>query len=216
MTPTEILTPVVLGLAFFGYVRCLASRPWLTLLLTLGLGAVVWQVYPLVPENALTWLCGGVLVIIAYIAARLWPNETPQTAAAEPRNKDLKEIVIDGTNVLYWDGNEPALWTLREVVDALTKRGYAPYVFLDASSRHHLKDKSLTPKAFAKALALKPSRVMVCPAGTEADTFILKFAKAEKLPIVSNDRFSDRAQQVKGIKLIKGVIANGKPIFEGF
>lgn len=217
MTPTDILTPVIIGLAFYGFIKCLAERLWVTLLMTTALALVIQRINPFTPDQALAWLGAALLVLVGIIAALL-DRPDSQAAIAKPAKhpaKGQKEIVIDGTNVMYWDGNEPALATLRGVVDTLTKRGFHPYVFLDASSRHHLKDKSLSEKKFATVLGLHASRVMVCPAGTEADVFILKFAKSQSLSIVSNDRFGDRAQQAKGIKLVKGVFANGKPILEG-
>lgn len=220
MTPTELLTPAVLALAAFGYIRCLSKWLWLTLAGSAALTALVSLNFPFQAENALTWITVGLLGVVAVVLSRMWREESDSPAKAAPKpprrpTKQQKEIVIDGTNVIYWDGNEPALATLRMVVDHLKGRGYLPYVFLDASSRHHLGDKSLSGARFAKAFDLHPSRVMVCPAGTEADTFILKFAKTETLPIVSNDRFGDRAKQAKGIKLVKGIIAKNKPILEG-
>ena len=56
---------------------------------------------------------------------------------------------------------------------------------------------------------------MVCPARTEADSFILEFAQAQKLPIVSNDRFADRAALAEGLKLIKGGVAGGNLMLHG-
>ena len=159
------------------------------------------------------------------------PRSRKQTTASAPKRKpvpqatvvpskrttprtDQREIVIDGTNVMYWDG-EADLRTLRSVVDKLVGKNMLPYVFLDASSRHHLGDTSLNTGSFAKALGLAQGQVTVCPTETDADAFILRFAKEHSLPVVSNDRFGDRTAQAKGLKLIKGVIARGKPIFHG-
>jgi len=154
-------------------------------------------------------------ILTPVITARLWPVPRSGPKPRKRPGKGQKEIVIDGTNVMYWDDNAPALSTLRSTVTYLKKRDYLPFVFLDASSRHHLGDRSLDAAGFAHALALHPSRVVVCPAGTEADVFILKFAREHDLPVLSNDRFGDRKQQVRGIKLVKGVFANGKPILDG-
>ena len=219
MSPTEILTPIVLGLAAYGYVRFLSQRLWLTLVISGGVAAWISLEFPFVDENALTWMIVALALVMAITLSRLWrDDESGTTPPPKPRKKPAKgqqEIVIDGTNVIYWDGEVPELYTLREVTHALQKRGYLPMVFFDASTRHHLKDKSLNEAGFAKALGLHPSRIIVCPAGTEADAFILKYANAEGLAVVSNDRFGDRAQQAKGIKLVKGAIAKGKPILEG-
>lgn len=215
MTLTDILTPVLLGLAFYGYVQCLARYFWITLVLSAALVAVILQVSPFAPEQALNWLGAAVVVVLAVLCAWLWPM---QNAAPKPRKKpasDQREIAIDGTNVLYWNDNEPSLDSLRAVIAHLAGKGFLPFVFLDASSRHHLRDTSLDEAGFARALSLHPARVMVCPAGTEADVFLLKFARDQKLAVVSNDRFGDRKDLARGTKLVKGVIANGKPILDG-
>jgi hypothetical protein len=155
----------------------------------------------------------GVMGVAALVAIGLATRHRLRRPKAPKRS--ARRIVIDGTNVMYWDGGAAKLATLRCVVDDLTKRGFVPVVFLDASSRHHLKDKSLTESGFAKALGLPQKQVMVCPAGTEADEFILKFANQEALPILSNDRFGDRSALAKDIKTIKGVMTDGQPIFDG-
>lgn len=216
LTPLQILTPVVLALAAFGYVRLLAAALWLTLLGTAALAGLLSLSYPFVAANALGWGGAALLVLGAIVLSRL--GRAPATVAP-PREqiaaKDRQDIAIDGTNVLYWDGEDAELASLRLVVNALLKRKFAPVVFLDASSRHHLKDKSLTEKDFAKALGLPQNRVMVCPAGTEADAFLLQYAKENNMPVVSNDQFRDRAQIAGKLRLVRGIFANGKPIFEG-
>ncbi|KIN75395.1 RNase Zc3h12a domain containing protein [Sulfitobacter noctilucae] len=218
MSPEFILTATVLVLAFIGYVWCLSRGLWLTIALS---AALAFQMSRSMPMNAGTltyWGAAFGVFVTALVVKSLLPvRSAPSIGSAdpEPSRKGQQEIVIDGTNVMYWDG-EADLRTLRSVVDTLRARKLAPYVFLDASSRHHLGDTSLDKKGFASALGLPRNRVMVCPAKTEADAFILKFAQERQLPVVSNDRFGDRAAQAKGLKLIKGVIAGGKPVLHGF
>lgn len=216
LTPIQILTPVVLALAAFGYVRLLAAALWLTLLGTAALAGLLSLSYPFVAANALGWGGAALLVLGAIVLSRLGRAPAPVAPPGEQiAAKDRQDIAIDGTNVLYWDGEVAELASLRLVVNALLKRKFAPVVFLDASSRHHLKDKSLTEKDFAKALGLPQNRVMVCPAGTEADAFLLQYAKENDMPVVSNDQFRDRAQIAGKLRLVRGIFANGKPIFEG-
>ncbi|APE44975.1 hypothetical protein BOO69_17350 [Sulfitobacter alexandrii] len=209
--------PVVLGLAAFGYVRCLTLAPWLTLLGSFALAGLISLSFPLDQENGPVWGVVALLVLVAFLLSRRGRAPGPARAAAanQVKAKDRKDIVIDGTNVLYWDGEAAELASLRIVVGALLDRGWAPVVFLDASSRHHLKDKSLDEQAFAKSLGLPRNRVMVCPAGTEADAFLLKYAREHDMPVVSNDRFRDRAQIAGKLRMVRGIFANGKPIFDG-
>ena len=213
MTPVEILTPVICLLAFIGYVACLSRLFWVTVTLTAGLGFYISRSFPFAPETLVYWGAGGGLILTAILALRFLPKPTEPKQKRQRKSKE-PQVVIDGTNVMYWDG-EADLGTLRAVVDQLKAKGLVPFVFLDASSRHHLGDKSLDEKGFAKALGLMRDCVMVCPARTEADAFILKFAREKGLPVVSNDRFGDRAQQAKGLKLIKGGIAGGRPMLHG-
>ncbi|NNK15354.1 MAG: hypothetical protein HKP51_00455 [Sulfitobacter sp.] len=217
MTPLDILTPIILLLAFVGYIACFVRMFWLTLAGTAALVTVISRDLGFETENLVYW-GAGISVVLAAVLAAAFLRET-QSAETTPTKsgkskKSNAEVVIDGTNVMYWDGDAD-LRTLRSVVDQLRSKGKYPFVFLDASSRHHLKDPSLDERGFAKALGLKRNRIMVCPARTEADAFILKYAREHRLPVVSNDRFGDRAQQAKGLKLIKGGIAGGKPILEG-
>lgn len=215
--PQDILMPVVLILAFVGYLACLSRLFWVTVALSAGLALYVSRSFPLEPANLVYWASALALFGTALLCLRLMPGKgvtAPVTAPARAKGKPQREVVIDGTNVMYWDGDAD-LTTLQAVVAYLMGKGVHPFVFLDASSRHHLNDKTLTKAHFAKALGLPKDRVTVCPAQTEADSFILKFAREQGLPVVSNDRFGDRAQQAKGLKLIKGVMANGRPVLQG-
>ena len=213
MTPQDILTVLIAGLAFLGYVTCLRWALWPTLLATAGLGALMWWMSPPDGTRYPYWASGAALVLAGLMVRRWMPAGQAPVQKAAPKGART-DIVIDGTNVMFWDG-EADLRTLRAVVDQLKAKGRTPFVFLDASSRHHLGDPSLNETGFARALGLRRNRIMVCPAGTEADAFILKFAREERLPIVSNDRFGDRAAQVRGLRLVKGGMAGGKPILQG-
>ncbi|MEW9918081.1 hypothetical protein AB2B41_00565 [Marimonas sp. MJW-29] len=216
MTPQDILTPAVLALALVGYVTCFARMFWLTFAGTAVLALLISTTFAFSPENFPYWGAGACIAMAAAYAARFFnvARNRRRAVGKEQHSGAASDVVIDGTNVMYWDG-EADLRTLRSVVDQLRGKGMMPFVFFDASSRHHLGDPSLDEKGFAKALGLKRNRIMVCPARTEADAFILKFAREQQLPVVSNDRFGDRAQQAKGLKLIKGGVAGGRPILEG-
>ncbi|NNE53910.1 MAG: hypothetical protein HKN30_16095 [Sulfitobacter sp.] len=215
MTPTESLIPIVLLLALVGYIWCLSRAPMPSLFLTAICVLYLSTERPFDATQITFWAPFGATVAVALaVSLFLRRKEGTGTTFKTKSRPTGREIVIDGTNVMYWDG-EADLRVLRSVVDYLKAKEFAPYVFLDASSRHHLKDKSLDEARFSKALGLPKKRVMVCPAKTEADAFILRFASEEGLPVVSNDRFGDRAHQAQGLKLIKGIFADGRPILEG-
>lgn len=214
MTLLDLAIPVISGLAFVGYVTCLLQFGWLTGACTLGFATLAYLLHPLDGDTQIYWGMAGAGLILALGSTWVF-RPSPIAETAPERDKGGAQIVIDGTNVLYWDGDGAQMVTLRIVIDALKKKGRTPVVLLDASSRHHLGDKGLDESGFAKALGIPTSQVMVCPARTEADAFILQYARAEGLPIVSNDMFRDRAAQTKGLKLVKGVIVKGRPVFDG-
>lgn len=218
MAPDHIIAAVLLGLAFVGHIACLTRFFWVTLVVTAITFAYFGVVIPIDDQTMLYWAMAIIAAAAAITLALLYrqrqtkPKRIRKSTDAKPNGR---RIVMDGTNVMYWEDETAQLDTLRAVVDYLIQREITPIVFLDASSRHHLKDTSLTERGFAGALGVPQKQVMVCPAGTEADVFILKFAKREGLPILSNDRFGDRAKLAKGIKIVKGVMAAGRPILDG-
>ena len=127
-------------LAFVGYFACLARFGLITLILTALFGAYLSQFFPLTGIHQPYWI--GAALFCAdprpwRAAGQIRPPVQNPPAPQDPQS-DSKEIVIDGTNVLYWDGEQAELSTLCIVVDDLRRRGYAQFVFLDASSRHHL------------------------------------------------------------------------------
>ncbi len=142
----------------------------------------------------------GVLLLVVFVWIHRRPAPAPRPAPVTPQ----RQIAVDGTNVMFWRDEVAQIATLKNVLKRLRREGYDPVVFLDASSRHHVGDKSLNESKFAQVLGLARNRLMVVPAGTEADELILEFAGQYKLSIVSNDRFRDRAHQARNIKLVKG------------
>jgi hypothetical protein len=218
LDPIHIIIGVITALALIGLITCLLKFYWATVAITAVIAAYIASSEPFNAQTIPYWAVTVLLIGVALVIATFLRSRQVKQRPAQKIDKtghSGRRIVIDGTNVMYWDGETAQLDTLRSVVDYMVQRDIAPIVFLDASSRHHLKDKSLTEKGFARALGLPQKQVMVCPAGTEADVFILKYAKQESLQILSNDRFGDRSKLSKGIKIVKGVITAGRPILDG-
>lgn len=150
------------------------------------------------------------LALMLLGAVLIWRRRRLDTSPPEPRT-----IVVDGTNVLFWRDNRAQLATLQLVVRHLQSKGFAPVVFLDASSRHHIGDTSLGRRQFKQALGLTKPHVQICPKGTEADGFILDFAREHKVSVVTNDRFRDRPQAARNIRLIKGHFRGDRLVLKG-
>ena len=149
------------------------------------------------------------LALMALGALMIWRRGR----RVEPAPERL--IVVDGTNVLFWDDNIARLATLQRVVKHLQVKGFAPVVFLDASSRHHIGDTSLSPHRFKQALGVTKNQIHVCPKGTEADSYILDFAQEHNVAVVTNDRFRDRPQAARNVRLIKGHFRGSKLVLKG-
>lgn len=108
-----------------------------------------------------------------------------------PSFRRTKRVVLDGSNILYWDDNQPALGTVKSVVTRLQADGYAPVVYFDANVGYLVSDRYLGPKALARRLGMEEKAVHVAEKGTPADPLVIKSALRFKARIVTNDRFRD-------------------------
>ena len=138
----------------------------------------------------------GLLLLAVFLWLRRWPRISPAPSR--------QQIVVDGTNVMFWKDESAQISTLNTVLKRLRHEGYDPVVFLDASSRHHVGDKSLNARKFGEVLGLAADHLTVVPARTEADAQLLDYARQNRLAVVSNDRFRDRAREARNIRLVKG------------
>jgi hypothetical protein len=110
-----------------------------------------------------------------------------------PSRKITREkwIVIDGSNVMYWNGGQPNLETVIVVIERLTNLGFVPGVMFDANAGYLLGGRHRNDVAMARDLGLPRDRVMVVAKGVQADGFILQSARDLQARIVTNDRFRD-------------------------
>ncbi|MFN3294655.1 MAG: NYN domain-containing protein [Gemmobacter sp.] len=122
--------------------------------------------------------------LLLALAAR---RRRPETAA--------RRIVVDGSNVLFWNGGTPALATVQAVVRSLSDRGFAPGVIFDANVGYRIADRYLDDADLARRLRLPADRVLVVPRATPADAVILDAARELRAPVVTNDRYRDWADR---------------------
>ncbi|HEX6694925.1 MAG TPA: hypothetical protein VF035_09540 [Longimicrobiales bacterium] len=110
--------------------------------------------------------------------------------AAESRAQDeeLSNIaIVDGSNVAHsTEGDRARLFNIKLVCDKLIEEGYEPVVVADAALRHQIDDQRRYEEL------VDDGQIKQAPAGTDADYFILSFARELAASIVSNDRFKDR------------------------
>lgn len=97
--------------------------------------------------------------------------------------------IIDGSNVAYsTEGGGPRLENILLVSQKLRAEGYRPVVVVDAALRHNIDRKGEFERLVDEG-AIKQA-----PPGTDADYFILSFARDLDASVVSNDRFKERRQ----------------------
>ncbi|RMA41259.1 NYN domain-containing protein [Rhodophyticola porphyridii] len=125
-----------------------------------------------------------------------------------------KPVVIDGSNVMHWDGEAPKLRTLQIVISALKAKGFQPGIVFDANAGYKLVNRYLDDRHFAELLKLPASRVLVVPKGQPADPIILAAARDVGGKVITNDRFSDWAGDFPEVKetghLLRGGFRDGK------
>jgi len=105
-----------------------------------------------------------------------------------------KQIVVDGSNVMYWKDGAPDIRAVRDVVDHLRVQGYHPRVIFDANAGYLLIGRYQHDRALSSQLDLPVAQVTVVPKGTPADPLILQTARATRGQVVSRDQFRDWAE----------------------
>ena len=118
-------------------------------------------------------------------------------------------IVVDGSNVMHWQGDVPSVKTLTLVLTDLTARGFAPHVFFDANVGYKLFDRVVSSDELALRLDLKPTQITFAPSRTPADPLLIAHAIKAGVRVVSNDRFMDWREQFPAVRG-KGFLVPGK------
>jgi hypothetical protein len=125
--------------------------------------------------------------------------------------EDQEVVVVDGSNVAYAEeGEGPKLASIQAVCAKLEEEGLRPLVLVDARLRHTIDD----PDGYEEMV--EAGQIRQAPAGTDADFFILSFARELDARIVSNDRFRDRASGFPGTsdRLIRFMVVDGEVVLE--
>lgn len=116
---------------------------------------------------------------------------TTEAAQTNPGREQTSNVaIVDGSNVAHSTEGEPAhVANLVAVRDKLVQEGLEPIIVADAALRHQIDDAAKYERMIEEGM------VRQAPAGTDADYFILSFARELNASIVSNDRFRDRVKQ---------------------
>lgn len=143
---------------------------------------------------SLTGLAAPALVIPAALFTPLFLWLTWRGLGRKPGKNRLgkrQQIIVDGSNVMYWKDGEPRLDSVAEVLAKLSKMGFDPGVIFDANVGYLLTGNHKNDEAMSKLLRVSKESVLVAPKGTTADTMILQAARDLGARIVTNDRFRD-------------------------
>lgn len=128
-----------------------------------------------------------------------------------PRQERSGKALVDGSNVAHSsEGGEGRLRNIELVVAKLEEEGFDPIVVADAALRHQIDE-----TAKYEAL-IEQGEIRQAPAGTDADYFILSFARELDANIVSNDRFRDRQDSFPDARdrMIRYMIVEDEVVFE--
>lgn len=120
-------------------------------------------------------------------------------------------VLVDGSNVAHSsEGDQALLGNITAVCDKLREEGYEPLVLVDAALRHQIDQRA------AYERLVDSGAIRQAPASTDADYFILSFARELDASIVSNDRFRDRQRSFPDAakRLIRYMVVKGEVVLE--
>jgi hypothetical protein len=124
---------------------------------------------------------------------------------------ESERVIIDASNVAHASEKSTArLANVRLVRDRLTEDGMTPILVADAALRHQIDD------AEGYEALVKAGEIQQAPAGTDADYFILSFARELDAAVLSNDRFKERIAHFPEVRdrIIRYMIVAGEVVLE--
>jgi hypothetical protein len=127
------------------------------------------------------------------------------------REETSNVVLVDGSNVAHsTEGEPPHVANLMAIRQKLVEEGLEPIIVADAALRHQIDDATAYEKMIDDGL------VRQAPAGTDADYFILSFARELNACIVSNDRFRDRMKDFADVRdrVIRYMIVQDEVVLE--
>jgi len=135
----------------------------------------------------------------------------PEQARRKSEGAAPPLVLVDGSNVAHSsEGEQGHLANIRLVCDKLREEGYEPLVLVDAALRHQIDERAEYERM------VDAGTIRQAPAGTDADYFILSFARELDASIVSNDRFRDRQKAFPEAanRLIRYMVVKGEVVLE--
>jgi len=122
-----------------------------------------------------------------------------------------KFALVDGSNVAHSaESGKARVENIVLICDKLVEEGLKPIVVVDAALRHQIDDEDRYEELVSRG------EIKQAPAGTDADYFILSFARELDASIVSNDRFKDHQKSFPEARerVIRYMIVAGEVVLE--
>lgn len=138
------------------------------------------------------------------------PEQSAQGSSPE-RDEPSNVVLVDGSNVAHsTEGEPPHVANLIAIRNKLLEEGLEPIIVADAALRHQIDD------AASYERMIDDGMVRQAPAGTDADYFILSFARELNASVVSNDRFRDRLKAFPEVRdrIIRYMILQDEVVLE--
>jgi len=120
-------------------------------------------------------------------------------------------VLVDGSNVAHsTEGERAQVSNIVAIRDKLRAEGLEPIIVADAALRHQIDDANRYEQL------IDAGEIRQAPAGTDADYFILSFARELNASIVSNDRFRDRIKEFPEVRdrVIRYMIVQDEVVLE--
>ena len=138
-------------------------------------------------------------------------TQKPTEPTQPQRDETSNVVLVDGSNVAHsTEGGPPMVANLLAIRDKLVEEGLEPIIVADAALRHQIDD----PRRYEQMI--DDGLVRQAPAGTDADYFILSFARELNASVVSNDRFRDRMKAFPEVRdrVIRYMILQDEVVLE--
>lgn len=118
--------------------------------------------------------------------------------------------LVDGSNVAHTGESGARLENIKLVCNKLAAKGFHPLVVADAALRHQINDE----RGYEQLV--EEGKIRQAPAGTDADYFILSFARELDACVVSNDRFKELQDSFPEAReqVIRYMIMENEVVFE--
>ena len=153
----------------------------------------------------------------AAFAARI-PIRRRRRRRKPPAVQEPRWVVIDGSNVMFWQDEMPSLSAVSAVVGEVQRAGMKPLVWFDANAGYKVADRYMNPRDLSRAIGLSRKQVRVAPKGSPADPLLLEDADKLDSGVVSNDRYRDWAASYPRVArpgtLVRGRVEGGAALLD--